>query len=111
MKDNLQRDLLLDGMAQNVNLSSSRFRYLFKAETGATPARYFKSLRMEKAKELIETTFLNMKEIMRKVGIKDKSQFARDFKNVYGSSPTEYRKRHFVEATISETARAVGQSN
>ena len=38
----------------------------------------------------MENTFLNMKQIMFAVGVKDKSQFARDFKRLTGLTPTEY---------------------
>lgn len=84
---------MLEEFAQAVNLSQARLRYLFKAETGVTPAQYLKSLRMRKAKELLEETFLNVKQIMLQVGVKDQSHFVRDFRDLYGHTPTEYRRR------------------
>lgn len=56
--------------------------------------QYRKSLRMRMAKRLLETTFLNVKEIMLEVGFKDESNFVRDFKKCYGLSPTMYRARY-----------------
>jgi transcriptional regulator GlxA family with amidase domain len=58
-----------------------------------TPAQYLKSLRMWKAKELLEETFLNVKQIMLRVGVKDQSHFVRDFRGLYGHTPTKYRRR------------------
>jgi len=84
----------LEELARVVNLSSSRMRHLFKDHTGLTPAAYLKTLRLEKAKELLETTFLSLKEIMKRIGVQDKSHFARDFKSVYGLSPSRYRRLH-----------------
>jgi AraC-like DNA-binding protein len=91
MKEDLCRELPFDEIARAVNLSPSRLRYLFKVETGMPPAHYLKHLRLQKAKELAETTFLNIKQIMDKLGIRDESHFVRDFKRVYGLTPSQYR--------------------
>ena len=93
MEKHLDSELSLDVLAQSVNLSTSRFRHLFKAETGTTPAHYVKSLRMSRAKNLVETTFLNIKQIMCSIGVHDKRHFAKDFERSYGLNPTQYRAR------------------
>jgi len=93
MEKQLHRELSLEVIARSVNLSSSRFRHLFKTETGTTPAQYLKTLRMRRAKELVETTFLNMKQIMGRIGVRDKRHFAKDFERTYGLTPTQYRAR------------------
>jgi transcriptional regulator GlxA family with amidase domain len=89
----LSRPLVIEEVARAVNLSTPHLRYLFRAETGTTPAQYLKSLRMKKAKELLETTFLSVKQVMFQVGIDDKSHFARVFRRAYGLSPAEYRRK------------------
>ena len=81
-------------LAEAVNLSPPHLRRLFKLETGTPLNQYVKSLRLQKSKELMENTFLNMKQIMFKVGVKDKSQFARDFKRLTGFTPTQYTARY-----------------
>ncbi len=86
--------LSLNELAQSLNLSTSRLRHLFKDEMGQSPVQYLKAQRMQKAKELLETTFLNVQEIMLRVGVKDKSHFARDFKRIYGLSPLKYRAQY-----------------
>lgn len=88
----VRRPLVLKEIARAVNLSTTHLRYLFKVETGMTPAQHLKSLRMQEAKGLLETTFLSVKQIMFQVGINDKSHFARVFRRAYGLSPAEYRK-------------------
>jgi transcriptional regulator GlxA family with amidase domain len=93
MEKCLDSELSLEVLAQSVNLSTSRFRHLFKAETGTTPAQYLKSLRMSRAKKLVETTFLNIKQIMCCIGVRDKRHFAKDFERSYGLIPTQYRAR------------------
>jgi transcriptional regulator GlxA family with amidase domain len=91
-----QRKITTTEMAQSVNLSPSRLRHLFRDEMGISLRRYLKAQRMMKARELLETTFLNAQEIMLRVGVKDKSHFTRDFKKAYGFTPLRYRA-HFLK--------------
>ena len=96
MTVDLGREVSLNELAQSLNLSASRLRHLFKDETGVSPLQYLKLQRMQRAKELLEATFLNVKEVMLKVGVKDKSSFVRDFKKVYGLSPSRYRSQYLI---------------
>jgi AraC family transcriptional regulator, arabinose operon regulatory protein len=96
MTDNLCREISLDELAQSLNLSASRLRHLFKDETGLSPVQYLKAQRMQKAKTLLETTFLNLKEVMYQVGFTDRSHFVRDFKKAYGLAPLQYRNQHLI---------------
>lgn len=91
MHDGYARDLTLEELARSVNLSVWHLRHLFKAEVGASPARYLKTLRLERAKLLLEDSFLSIKEVMAKVGMTDPSHFTKDFKKAYGLAPTQYR--------------------
>src|SRR6185369_3132259 len=93
MQDNPSRDFSLAEMAQTVNLSPPYFCYLFKSITGLPPAKYLKSLRLQQAATLLTSTFLSVKEIVRRVGCTDESHFVRDFKRRYGMTPSEYRNR------------------
>jgi two-component system response regulator YesN len=58
-----------------------------------TAVQYLKSLRMQRAKQLIDSTFLNTKEIMQRVGLKDESHFVREFKKFYGLPPGSYKQQ------------------
>jgi AraC family transcriptional regulator, arabinose operon regulatory protein len=91
MKRTLDRPLALDDLSKALNLSVSRLRHVFKSETGSSPSQYLKDLRLATARDLAATTFLTVKEIMVRVGIRDESHFVRDFARTYGLSPTQYR--------------------
>ena|SRR5215213_623515 len=94
MDSSFQQELSAEELAQAVNLSASYLAHLFKAETGVSLFQYLKSLRMRKAKELMETTFLSVKQIRNRVGVRDKCHFARDFKKTYGLTPAQYKEHH-----------------
>lgn len=94
MEENYHRELSLDVLARSVRLSTWHLGHLFKKEVGASPLQYLRSLRMRRAGLLLATTFLTVKEIMYKVGVHDQSHFAKDFKRIYGVTPTGYRDSH-----------------
>jgi AraC family transcriptional regulator of arabinose operon len=47
-------------IAADLNLSSSRFRHLFKQELGLSPKHYLKLTRLNRAKKLLENSFLRI---------------------------------------------------
>jgi AraC-like DNA-binding protein len=91
MRDDVRGELSLRHFAQAVNLSGWRLCHVFKSEVGMPPIKYLRLLRMERAKHLLETSFLSVKEIAYNVGLNDESHFVRDFKASYGLSPACYR--------------------
>ncbi|MBV9925477.1 MAG: helix-turn-helix transcriptional regulator [Acidobacteria bacterium] len=99
LQKDLGREIPVEELARLVNLSASHLRLLFRKETGVTPDRYLKSLRIEKATELLENSFLSVKEIMLKVGVGDLSHFVRDFKTARGLTPRQYRT-HFKAGEV-----------
>jgi AraC-like DNA-binding protein len=98
MNANLHRSIALTELAGVVNLSPSYFSNLFKTETGLAPVEYLIKLRMEKAGQLLATTFLSIKQIMAEVGYNNRSNFLRPFRRYFHVSPSEYRKRAFTSS-------------
>jgi transcriptional regulator GlxA family with amidase domain len=91
MRADLSKELSLADLAQSVNLSVWRLSHVFRSEIGISPIQYLKVLRIERARHLLETSFLSIKEITYSVGLKDESHFVRDFKKTHRVSPTSYR--------------------
>jgi len=101
MREDVRGELSLAQFAQSVNLSVWRLCHIFKADVGMPPIRYLRLLRMERAKNLLESSFLSVKEIAFQVGLNDESHFVRDFKSTYGFSPALYRT-HFKNNLASK---------
>lgn len=91
IEENYHRQLSLGKLAEAVHLSTWHLCHLFKSETGQTPARHLKAIRMERAKALLSNRLLSVKEVMNKVGMRDQSHFAKDFKRVHGLTPSQFR--------------------
>jgi AraC family transcriptional regulator of arabinose operon len=85
-------DLTIADLARAVNLSQSRFAHVFREQMGTSPLRYLRQRRLARARLLLESTFLSVKEVMALVGFNDPSHFSRDFRRAYGAAPRTWRK-------------------
>lgn len=93
LDDRLGEEITLESLARGVNLSTSHFTRLFRHHTGMAPAQYRRTARLEKARMLLETTFLSVKQVMAAAGFNDPSHFSRNFRRAYGASPRSWRAR------------------
>ena len=87
-----QKDISLDDVSREINISPYYFSKVFKEATGQNFIDYLTGLRIDKAKELLETTDMSMKEICVEVGYSNPNYFSRIFKKIVGVSPTEYKQ-------------------
>lgn len=92
IKDNYSKDISLDDVSRIVNISPYYFSKLFKEDTGENFIEYLTGIRIEKAKELLNTAEYSMKEICTMVGYSDPNYFSRSFKKNVGVTPTEYKE-------------------
>ena len=81
-------------MIDRSGLTKRTFMRRFTKATGFTPVEYVQNLRIEEAKQLLETTTVNIDEISADVGYEDPSYFRRLFKRKAGVSPTKYRIKY-----------------
>lgn len=93
IQDNYQKDLSLDELSKELDISPYYFSKLFKEETGSNFVEYVTKLRMTRAKGLLRDEQRSMKEICAEVGYSDPNYFSRLFKKNFGVTPTEYRER------------------
>mgnify|MGYP000848147052 CR=1 FL=1 len=79
-------------IAEQVNMSYSWFRKVFKEYTGLTPYQYVQEIRIQKSKELSATTQFNSQEIAFKVGFENSDYFCTAFKKRTRYTPIQYRR-------------------
>ncbi|MCC8164528.1 MAG: helix-turn-helix domain-containing protein [Lachnospiraceae bacterium] len=91
IQENFQKDLSLDEMSKELDISPYYFSKLFKEETGSNFVEYVTGLRIERAKQLLADETLSMKEICAQIGYRDPNYFSRIFKKNTGVTPTEFR--------------------
>ena len=92
VKDNFQKDITLDTVAAFINLHPSYCSTIFKQTEGKSITEYINTMRINHAKELLETTNHRIGEVGAMCGIPDPYYFSRVFNKISGVSPTDYRK-------------------
>lgn len=84
-------------LSSAVYLSTGYMSYIFKKETGEGLNRFIKIYRLEKARELLETTNKKIVQICQETGFSNASYFCKSFREYYGMSPEKFRKGEDAE--------------
>ncbi len=92
MNEHLFEQLTVTMIADAVNLSSSHFSRQFKRYTGYSPYEYIVLRRLDKAKYMLTSTTLTVKEIAYHIGYNSEENFIHSFQKNVGISPTLFRK-------------------
>jgi len=77
-------------LCRSVNLSRMQVHRKIKALSGKTTSIFIRSIRLQKAKELLLSTDMNVSEVAFEVGYSDPSYFSRTFTSEFGMPPTEF---------------------
>jgi transcriptional regulator GlxA family with amidase domain len=91
-------------MVAQSGLATRTFKRRFKAATGYAPVDYVQALRIEEAKQLLETTDKPTDSIAHAVGYEDPAFFRRLFKRRTGVTPAKYRNRFQAITRLRPTA-------
>ena len=82
----------LQDAAESVSMTVSRLSSFYKKMTGTYLVDYVSSIRLTKARQLLEKTDMPIKEISLQVGYSNPSSFIRRFRQMTGMSPGDYRR-------------------
>ena len=77
--------------ADRQHISPSYYRMIFKKVTGLSPLEYLNRVRILRALELLQTTYMSIGEVADAVGIHDSNYFSRLFKKLVGCPPSYYK--------------------
>ena len=87
------RDLSVEELADTAGMSPSAFHQNFKSVTSTSPLQYLKTIRLHKARMLMAYEGLRAGIAAEQVGYESSSQFSREFKRLFGTSPVEETER------------------
>lgn len=85
-------ELNMSFLADSLGISPVTLAVEFKNGMGISPSEYLAVIRLDRAKELLRTTDMLIKDISSAVGYEDNHVFIRRFKNYTGKTPGQYRK-------------------
>jgi AraC family transcriptional regulator len=100
IRDRLDADLTVSGIARAVGMGPDHFAKLFKESTGQSPYRYVVEARARKAKELLSTGKFTISEAAHLVGFVDQSHLTRHFKRVFGLPPKRLLSRRRPQIVV-----------
>lgn len=90
---NYQKQLSVDDIAQSIPINKNKCTALFNQYTQLSPINYVIDFRLNKAKELLQTTDYSISEICYSVGFNNISYFITKFKQKYHCTPLKFRKQ------------------
>lgn len=94
ISENYASNIKINELADYIGVNRSYLASSFKKATGYSPKEYLLSLRMEKAKLLLEKTDMPVNTVATSVGYTDQLAFSRMFKKYSGISPKTYREEN-----------------
>ena len=94
-KENLNT-VCLESLSFQFKLSKSSVSKLFKNELGISYLEYLKNLKLENAKEFLESRDMPIERLSAALGYSSTKYFTKLFKGMYGITPREYRYSHIV---------------
>jgi transcriptional regulator GlxA family with amidase domain len=104
LAQNYERPDIVSELVRHAGLPKRTFDRRFKAATGYSPLAYVQALRIEEAKQMLETGSAAVETVAREVGYEDLASFRRLFRRLAGMTPGEYRRKFQVPSVIAQTA-------
>ena len=93
IRESLETDLSIQQIARDMGMSYSNFRKLFKEYTGVSPALYQQDLRLQRAKELLASTSMSIKQVAFQLRFESPDYFSSKFKVKTGMKPSDFREQ------------------
>ncbi|NLJ94701.1 MAG: helix-turn-helix transcriptional regulator [Clostridiaceae bacterium] len=93
IQEDYSEQISLEMLADQFSINKFHFHRMFKKYLGTTPNEYLITIRINKAKELLRATNLQINQIAPRVGIENVSHFINTFKKSEGMTPLEFRNQ------------------
>ena len=91
ISENMEQHITVESLADHVAMSPRNFSRIFTRKTGSTPGRYVESVRLSRARELLESSDMSMEAIAEACGFVREERLRRVFMRQLGITPSRYR--------------------
>jgi len=88
----LEKDLTLTELAGHAGVSPRTLTRLWRQETGVSPHQWLLTARLDRARELLETTDLQVERVATRCGLGSGTNLRARFRDAVGTTPTAYRR-------------------
>jgi transcriptional regulator GlxA family with amidase domain len=92
VRENLDQPLSVDDLADRAGISSRHFSRAFIAETGVTPSKAVERLRLEVARERVQSSHEAIERVALSTGFRDPERMRRAFVRAFGQPPQSLRR-------------------
>ena len=89
---NYCKNIRNEDLSEIAGVSTVYFRKLFKSAYGVSPISYIQSIKIKRAKEMLDSDYSSITDIAYSLGYNNIYDFSRSFKKHTGLSPTQYEK-------------------
>ena len=100
-------DLSIQDLADSLHISYHYFCHLFKQENLLSPQKYLAKYRLNKALQLLKSSYLSIEDIFVNVGYKNKQAFIKDCKKETGLRPFAYRKANHSSPLMAKQTKKI----
>jgi AraC family transcriptional regulator len=101
IEENLHSNIDAKDLSAVAQRSPAHFSRSFKRAFGEPPHAYVIKRRLERACHLMVTTSESLSEIALSVGLTDHSHLSKLFQRAFGQSPSNWRREHQTQGSIS----------
>lgn len=91
-RENLDSPLTVEDLAEHAGMSSRHFARAFTAETGTTPSKAIEKLRIEVARERVQSSSEAIELVAQSTGFRDPERMRRAFIRAFGQPPQSLRR-------------------
>ncbi|RYF32732.1 MAG: helix-turn-helix domain-containing protein [Cytophagaceae bacterium] len=100
MDQRLEEDVSLEGIANELSISTRQLERLFRAHLMDTPKAFLVKMRLDRAQRLLAQTDMSVIKVASASGFQTLSYFSKIFKKRFGRSPHEVRRGQMFQSKL-----------
>ena len=98
--EHYSQPMTINELAAMYNLHPNYFSTIFRRQIGLSPRQYLTNLRLQKACRLLQSSQLTVQETAAQVGYSDINNFIKNYRQLFGCTPKQYRTGFLSETSV-----------